>query len=104
MVALAILNGIMSAAWNSMLPVSVTYLFGVQNLNLVYSMLLGFYGIASFLGPPMLGYLFDHHFDQNYEATMAVAGSLYGVSALLGTLSYFLHRRENFVPDIDSIQ
>nr|XP_027225383.1 monocarboxylate transporter 14-like [Penaeus vannamei] len=81
----AIVFGSMSGAYVGLTSVVLVDLLGMERLTNAFGLLLMFQGIASVLGPPMCGALFD--LTGSYDYSFLLAGSMIAVSGLM----LFLH-------------
>nr|XP_027225384.1 monocarboxylate transporter 12-like [Penaeus vannamei] len=77
----AIVFGSMSGAYVGLTSVVLVDLLGMERLTNAFGLLLMFQGIASVLGPPMCGALFD--LTGSYDYSFLLAGSMIAVSGLM---------------------
>ena len=92
MMSLILVNGFCMSAYNCMVPVAALQMFGIRHINFATGTYWGFYGIGSYLGPPLIGFLFEA-FHHDYIKTMMVASVAFGFGFLIAICSYFLDRR-----------
>ena len=71
-VAIAILFGFFLSAIISLQSIVVVYLFGLDNLTDAFGFLKLFIGMASIVGPPFAGFLYDQ--TESYKIPFYVAG------------------------------
>lgn len=78
-------------------------LLGLEKLTNAFGLLLLFQGIASFIGPPIVGSLFDH--TASYAPGFIFAGLMVSVSGLMlfviPTLQRYLNPEHTRVPTSD---
>ncbi|XP_047489367.1 monocarboxylate transporter 12-like isoform X2 [Penaeus chinensis] len=77
----AIVFGSMSGAYVGLTSVVLVDLLGMERLTNAFGLLLMFQGIASILGPPMCGFLFDQ--TGSYDYSFLLAGSMIAISGLM---------------------
>lgn len=77
----AIVFGSMSGAYVGLTSVVLVDLLGMERLTNAFGLLLMFQGIASILGPPICGVLFDK--TGSYDYSFLLAGSMIAISGLM---------------------
>ncbi|CAL4074610.1 unnamed protein product, partial [Meganyctiphanes norvegica] len=77
----AVLFGSMSGAYVGLTSVVLVDLLGMEKLTNAFGLLLMFQGIASLIGPPMCGALFDA--TGSYDYSFLLAGSMIAISGLM---------------------
>ncbi|XP_042235653.1 monocarboxylate transporter 14-like [Homarus americanus] len=77
----AVVFGSMSGAYVGLTSVVLVDLLGMERLTNAFGLLLMFQGIASIIGPPMCGALFD--MTDSYDYSFLLAGSMIAVSGLM---------------------
>ena len=89
--------GMFMAAYMCLMPTSAYELFGIENLNFVTGMFFFFFGIGNYLGPYLLGQLFEllHH---DYQLTMLAAGATYAFAMILAFASFGFNKLNKDTP------
>merc|ERR1719187_2966770 len=77
----AVVFGAMSGAYVGLTSVVLVDLLGMEKLTNAFGLLLMFQGIASLIGPPMCGALFDA--TGSYDYSFLLAGSMIAISGLM---------------------
>ncbi|XP_063607422.1 monocarboxylate transporter 12-like isoform X2 [Penaeus indicus] len=77
----AVVFGSMSGAYVGLTSVVLVDLLGMERLTNAFGLLLMFQGIASILGPPLCGVLFDQ--TGSYDYSFLLAGSMIAISGLM---------------------
>lgn len=77
----AIIFGFTIGAYVGLTSVILVDLLGLDNLTNAFGLLLLFQGIASFVGPPIVGVLYDY--STTYTPGFVFAGSMIAISGLM---------------------
>ena len=93
--ALAAAAGLCMAAYICVVPLAATEMYGIRNLNFATGMFYFFFGIGDYLGPPLLGFLFDL-FRQNYTETLTLVGIVYGAASTLGVIAFIFDKMSSY--------
>ena len=91
-VAIAILFGFFLSAIISLQSIVVVYLFGLDNLTDAFGFLKLFIGMASIVGPPFAGFLYDQ--TQSYKIPFYVAGGVLLFSSVFGFIALYLQKKK----------
>ena len=70
--------------------VIIVKILGLKNLSSAFGLMLFFQGLASLIGTPIAGGIFD--IVGNYDYSFYVAGGLFILASILGFAAQFLHR------------
>merc|ERR1719400_612739 len=73
--------GMTSGAYVGLTSVVLVDLLGLDNLTNAFGLLMLFQGIASVIGPPFIGFLYDHF--KNYHAGYYFAGAMIFLSGVM---------------------
>lgn len=91
----AVVFGFTIGAYVGLTSVILVDLLGLDNLTNAFGILLLFQGIASFVGPPIVGLLYD--VSKSYTSGFIFAGSMIAISGLMlypiPILQRYLHQR-----------
>lgn len=88
----SIVFGFTIGAYVGLTSVILVDLLGLENLTNAFGLLLMFQGIASFVGPPIGGWLYD--ITGKYEPAFILAGVAIGIS---GLILYFIPPLQRYV-------
>ncbi|CAD5217559.1 unnamed protein product [Bursaphelenchus okinawaensis] len=87
----AALFGFIIAAYVSLTSIVLSDLLGVERLTNSFGLLVVSRGLASLMGTPLAGVVYD--VTQSYDATFVAAGLMFILSGLIGVLVHIFHRR-----------
>ena len=76
-----------------LIPISLVEMFGVESLMVSFSVIMACSGIASLIGPPMLGWFKE--LQGTYDFAFTVAGGLYFLGGIPAFVLLGLQRRRN---------
>lgn len=97
----AIVFGFTIGAYVGLTSVILVDLLGLDNLTNAFGLLLLFQGIASFVGPPIVGVLYD--ISKSYTPGFIFAGAMIAISGLMlypiPLIQRCLHRRQTQEPE-----
>lgn len=80
-IVVALLFGLFVAAYISLTSIVLVDLLGLDNLTSAFGLLVLFRGVASMVGPPVAGSVYDA--TQNYDAAFFMAGGFLVISSLI---------------------
>ena len=89
---LAITFGFSVSAYSSLQSVVVVHLFGLENLTYALGFLKFFIGIASIVGPPFAGFLYDQ--TESYHIPFYVAGVVLVFSTIFSCLALYQQKKK----------
>lgn len=84
--------GFLIGAYVGLTSVILVDLLGLEKLTNAFGLLLLFQGISSFLGPPIVGFLYDH--SDSYTPGFLFAASVFTSSS---TLLSFIPKLQNYI-------
>ena len=90
-IVVALLLGLFVSAFISLTSIVLVDLLGLDSLTSSFGMLVLWRGIASILGPPLAGIVFD--WTQQYDASFYMAGAFFVLGGILSFIAYFLEKR-----------
>lgn len=89
-VIVALLLGVSLSAFISLTSIVLVDLLGIDSLTSSFGMLVWFRGIASILGPPLAGLVFDR--TQDYDASFYMAGAFFISGGILSFIAFFMEK------------
>lgn len=89
-VIVALLLGLSVSAFISLTSIVLVDLLGLDSLTSSFGMLVLCRGIASILGPPLAGLMFD--WTQKYMASFYLAGAFFVAGGILSSIAYFMDK------------
>ncbi len=89
-VVVALLLGLFVSAFISLTSIVLVDLLGLDSLTSSFGMLVLCRGIASILGPPLAGMVFD--WTEQYDASFYMAGAFFVLGGVLSFVAYFMDR------------
>ena len=87
----ALMLGLFVSAFISLTSIVLVDLLGLDSLTSSFGMLVLCRGIASILGPPLAGLVFD--WSQDYSASFYMAGGFFVFGGILSFVAYFMDRQ-----------
>ena len=87
----ALMLGLFVSAFISLTSIVLVDLLGLDSLTSSFGMLVLCRGIASILGPPLAGLVFD--WSQDYNASFYMAGGFFVFGGILSFIAYFMDRQ-----------
>ncbi|KAI6240830.1 Monocarboxylate transporter 5 [Aphelenchoides fujianensis] len=98
----ASLFGFAISAFISLTSIVLSDLLGVERLTNSFGLLIVSRGLASLIGTPLAGCVYD--LTRSYDATFVCAGTMFVLSGLIGLMVAVFHRREyNLQKDADAV-
>ncbi|TRY63483.1 hypothetical protein TCAL_06855 [Tigriopus californicus] len=89
--AIALLFGLFTAAYVSLTSIVLVQTLGLDKLTSAFGLLVLFRGVASVVGPPIAGSIFDA--TQSYDISFYMGGVFLAIAAIVSTAADILNRR-----------
>lgn len=91
-VVAALSLGLFISAFISLTSIVLVDLLGLDSLTSSFGMLVLFRGVASILGPPLAGLVYD--MTEQYDASFYMAGGFFIFGGVLSFVAYFMNRNK----------
>ena len=83
-------------------PISLIDLFGIDSLKVSYSVIMAAKGIASLIGPPMVGWF--EVLEGSYDFPFIVVGGFFFLGGIMAFVTLWKHNRKNSSAAITAAQ